>query len=112
MKEIRKIEFYKDYFIKFYTDLPVVTQTKYDYVFVLVRQAERIPIKFFKKISGTQNLYEIRVESQSNIYRTFCCLDGQNVVVLFNSFHKKSQKTPKIQIVKAQKLLKEYKHEK
>ena len=98
--------------LKFYLDLPSGVQKKYEFVFVILRQTERIPIKFFKKITGKTNLYEIRVESQSNIYRTFCCFDDNSIVVLFNSFQKKTQKTPVNQIKKAEKLKNEYYDEK
>ncbi len=108
MKEMRHIVFHGNHFIEFYVALPQAAQEKYDYTLVVVRQAERIPKKFFKKVAGTKKLYEIRVEADSNIYRKFCCLDGHKVVVLFNSFHKKSQKTPSRHISKALKLLKEY----
>ena len=108
MKELRQIKFYKDHFISFYLELPESVQKKYEYVFVIVKQAERIPVKFFKKISGKDNLFEIRVESNSNIYRTFCCLDGKSVVILFNSFQKKTRKTPPNQIKRAEKLQNEY----
>jgi phage-related protein len=70
--------------------------------------APRIPIKFFRHISGTDGLYEIRVEFESNIYRVFCCFDKGNLVVLFNGFQKKSQKTPKSEIDKALKIKEEY----
>ncbi|WP_442794547.1 type II toxin-antitoxin system RelE/ParE family toxin [Pelobium manganitolerans] len=31
----------------------------------------------------------------SNIYRIFCCFDKGEIIILFNAFQKKSQKTPK-----------------
>ncbi|MDR1225159.1 MAG: type II toxin-antitoxin system RelE/ParE family toxin [Tannerella sp.] len=39
-------------------------------------------------------LYELRMEYNSNIYRVFFIFDNDNIVVLFNGFHKKTQKTP------------------
>ena len=57
-------------------------------------------------------LYEIRVEYQSNIYRIFCCFDEGKLVVLFNGFQKKTQKTPKNELEKAIELMNEYFHEK
>ncbi len=39
-------------------------------------------------MKGTDGLYEIRVEFESNIYRIFCCFDKGNLVVLFNGFLK------------------------
>ncbi|WP_349677712.1 MULTISPECIES: type II toxin-antitoxin system RelE/ParE family toxin [unclassified Flavobacterium] len=50
----------------------------------------------------------IRVEYQSNIYRIFCCFDKGNLVVLFNAFQKKTQKTPNSELEKAIRLKKEY----
>ena len=73
-----------------------------------VTVAYRIPSKFFEHITGTDRLYEIRIEFESNIYRIFCCFDKGNIVVLFNGFQKKSQKTPKSEIDKALKIKKEY----
>jgi len=112
VKKLRQIEFFKKYFIEFYLSLPLGVQTKYEYVFVVIKQADQIPKKFFKKIQGYQNLFEIRVEYQSNIYRTFCCLDGNSVVVLFNSFVKKTNKTPSSVLKRAEKIKNDYFNEK
>jgi len=59
-------------------------------------------------MTGTDGLFEIRIEYQSNIYRIFCCFDKGNLVVLFNGFQKKSQKTPRKEIDKALKIKDEY----
>ena len=59
-------------------------------------------------MEGTDGLYEVRVEVGSDIYRIFCCFDKGNIVVLFNAFQKKTQKTPKQEIDLALKLKKEY----
>jgi len=59
-------------------------------------------------MEGTKGLYEIRIKSGSDIYRVFCCFDEGRIVILFNAFQKKSQKTPKKEIVKAIKLKEEY----
>ena len=59
-------------------------------------------------MSGTEGLYEIRVEIESNIYRIFCCFDKGNIVILFNGFQKKTQKTPKEEMDLALKLKDDY----
>lgn len=59
-------------------------------------------------LTGTDGLFEIRVEFEGNIYRIFCCFDKGNLVVLFNGFQKKTQKTPKKEIDFALKLKQEY----
>jgi len=74
----------------------------------LIKQVDRVPEKFLKHLTGTNGLYEIRVEYQSNIYRIFCCFDEGKLVVLFNGFHKKSQKILQKEIDKAQQLMKDY----
>jgi phage-related protein len=52
------------------------------------------------------------VEFQGNIYRIFCCFDDVHLVVLFNGFQKKSQKTPSNELDKAVKIMNEYFNEK
>jgi len=59
-------------------------------------------------LTGTNGLYEIRIEYQANIYRIFCCFDEGKLVVLFNGFQKKSQKTPQNEIEKVEQLMKDY----
>ena len=59
-------------------------------------------------MTGYVGLYAIRIEFESNIYRIFCCFDKGNLVVLFNGFQKKTQKTPKKEIEKAMRIMQEY----
>lgn len=59
-------------------------------------------------MAGYEGLFEVRIEYQSNIYRVFCCFDEGRLVVLFNGFQKKTQKTPKNEIDKAVRLMNEY----
>ena len=47
-------------------------------------------------------------EYESNIYRVFFIFDDGQIVVLFNGFHKKTQKTPKQEIEKALKIKEAY----
>jgi phage-related protein len=50
----------------------------------------------------------LRIEYNSNIYRIFFVFDEDKIVVLFNGFQKKSQKTPLSEIEKAIKIKNEY----
>lgn len=104
----RKIIFYKSHFIEFYQEQDQKTKGKIQYVFELIKQVDRVPDKFLKHLTGTNGLYEIRVEYQSNIYRIFCCFDEGQLVVLFNGFQKKSQKTPQKEIDKAEQIMNDY----
>jgi len=104
----RKIIFHGSYFADFYLEQPSKVQDKIEYVFRVIQKVERISKKFLVQIEGTDGLYEIRVEYSSNIYRIFCCFDEGNIVVLFNGFQKKTQKTPHFEIEKALRLKREY----
>ncbi|EFB30680.1 putative toxin-antitoxin system, toxin component, RelE family [Segatella oris F0302] len=53
-----------------------------------------IPSKFFRNIEGSEGLYEIRTEYGGNIYRVFCCMKTDAIVVFFQGFQKKTKKTP------------------
>lgn len=105
---IRKIIFHNNHFIEFYQNQDDKLKTKIQYVLELIKQVDRVPKKFLKHLTETDGLYEIRVEYQSNIYRIFCCFDEGKLVVLFNGFQKKTQKTPKGELEKAISLMKEY----
>lgn len=104
----RKIIFHGDHFMEFYLEQKPNVQEKIEFVFRIIRQVERVSKKFLDHMEGSDGLYEIRIEVGSNIFRIFCCFDEGKVVVLFNGFQKKTQKTPKNVIDKANKLMLEY----
>ncbi|MBI9068618.1 MAG: type II toxin-antitoxin system RelE/ParE family toxin [Salinivirgaceae bacterium] len=94
--------------MEFYLTLDLSVQEKIEYVFKVIRTVDMIPQKFLKHIEGTDGLYETRVKVGSDIYRVFCCFDAGRIVILFNGFQKKSQKTPKNEIDKALRFKQEY----
>jgi phage-related protein len=108
MESIREIVFYKEYFNDFFETLDNKAKDKVDEVLFMITILDRIPKKFFKSIEGIKGLYEIRIEFESNIYRIFCCFDKGKLIILFNGFQKKSQKTPSNELKKAEKILNEY----
>jgi phage-related protein len=104
----RQIIFHGQYFQNFYLEQTGKVQEKIEYVFKIIRTVQNVPKKFLDHITGTDGLYEIRIEFESNIYRVFCCFDKGNLIVLFNGFQKKTQKTPRKEIDLALKLKDEY----
>jgi hypothetical protein len=76
MEQQRTLLFFKNHFEVFFNSLPTKVQDKIDYVLFLITVADRIPRKFFEHITGTDGLFEIRIEFESNIYRIFCCFGG------------------------------------
>lgn len=106
MNSERRILVYKDYFLTFYRALEAGAQKKIDYVLDVIKMQDRVSEKFVKYIK--EGIYEIRASYNGNIYRAFFIFDEGNIVMLFNGFQKKSQKTPSKEIDKALELKKEY----
>ena len=104
----RHIVVYKNYFIDFKKTLTQQTLEKIYQVFLYIMTLDTIPATYLKSIKSVTGLYEIRVEESGNIYRIFCCFDEGNLVVLFNAFQKKTQKTPANEIDKAERIMNEY----
>ena len=102
----RKIITYGGYFERFIAGLTDGEIHKLDYVLSLLVTADRLPVKFIKFIRD--GLYELRITYNGNIYRVFFVFDDGCVVVLFNGFQKKTQKTPAGEIEKALKIKEEY----
>ena len=104
----RMIVPFKDYFKDFKRTLSKDVLMKIYQVFIYIMSEDIIPVKFLKKIEGVKDLYEIRIEHNGNIYRIFCCFDEGNLVILFNAFQKKTQKTPTSEIERAIRIKEEY----
>lgn len=104
----RTIVPFKDYFKEFKRTLSKDVLMKIYQVFIYIMSEDIIPVKFLKKIEGVKDLYEIRIEHNGNIYRIFCCFDEGNLVILFNAFQKKTQKTPTSEIERAIRIKEEY----
>ena len=102
----RKIKTYGGYFEAFKETLTEKEQDKIDYCLLLLKTRDRVPVKFITFIRD--GLYELRIEYNGNIYRVFFIFDDGNIVVLFNGFQKKTQKTPTNEIKKALKIKEEY----
>lgn len=108
----RTIIFYKNYFQDFFIKQKTKVKDKIIWTFELIEELQRVPETYLKHIENTEGLFEIRVQFGSDIFRIFCFFDQENLVVLANGFQKKSQKTPKQEIIKAIKIKDEYENEK
>ena len=105
---VRQVVVFEEHFKEFRKQLDRETLKKLYQVLTLIMTVTVIPAKFLKAIEGRAGLFEIRIEHGRNIYRVFCCFDKGNLVILFNGFQKKAQKTPKDQLDKAEALMKKY----
>jgi phage-related protein len=76
---------------------------KISFVFDLIEQIDIVPRKYFKKLKGTDDIWEVRIQHGNNIFRVLGFFDGKDLVVLNHAFTKKSQKIPKKEIAVAEK---------
>ena len=107
-KYVRQVVAYANYFKEFNKTLSKETLQKIYQIFTYIMTQEQVPVKFLKSITAVAGLYEIRVEEGGNIYRIFCCMDEGRLVILFNGFQKKTQKTPQGEIERAKRIMNEY----
>jgi len=108
MAKKRELFFFKNYFDKFYNGQTDKVQKKIIWTLKIIEEIDRIPEVYLKHLKNTSGLYEIRVQLGSNIYRIFCFFDMDNLVVVGHGFQKKTQKTPKQQIERAEQIKREY----
>lgn len=99
----RKIITYGGYFERFIETLSSKELIKLNYIISLLETEERMLVKFIR-----DGLYELRMEYNTNIYRVFFIFDDGHIVVLFNGFQKKTQKTPLGEIEKALRIKEDY----
>jgi phage-related protein len=109
---MRKTYVYGSDFWDFYYSQSPEVQDKIDWVIGLIRTLRMVPVKFFKHMEGTEGLFEIRIKLGSDIFRILCFFDEGNLIILLNGFQKKTDKTPKNEIEKAERLKKKYYEEK
>jgi phage-related protein len=107
-EQIREILYFEDHYLDFYKTLKPEVKKNFNWTLQLISTVERIPEKYFKHLTGTDGLFEIRVEVGSDIYRVFSFFDKGQLIILANGFQKKTQKTPKNEIELAEKLKKQY----
>lgn len=77
--------------------------TKIAWVLKLVRELGLVPAKYFKKLTNTDDIWEVRVDVGKNTFRLLGFFQGRKLIILTNSFQKKSQKTPMNEIKLAEK---------
>lgn len=107
-ERIRETYFYVNYYLDFYNSQNDKVKKKLNWVIDVIRTQRVLSKQYLKHLEGTSGLYEIRVQSANDIFRVFYCFDKGHLIVLFNGFQKKSQKTPRTEIERALRLMYEY----
>ena len=108
MNTKREIYFFRDYFEEFYDKQPEKVKKKIIWTFKVIEEIDRIPEVYLKHLKNTTGLYEIRVQVGTNIYRIFCFFDFDNIIVIGHRSQKKTQKTPKQEIERAEQIKRAY----
>ena len=112
MVKVRQVIQYKNYFEDFLLAQPKKVQDKIYKVIEIIESYQHISKTYLAPMKTHKGLFEARIKLGSNIQRVFCFFDKDKLVILLNGFTKKTQKTPKKEIDKAVRLMKEYYEEK
>ena len=78
------------------------------WVLQLIEEESAISTKFYKQLSNSDGIVEIRAQHGNNNFRLLGFEHNGTFVVLTNAFRKKDQKVPKKEIELAQSRKKEY----
>lgn len=92
-----------------------LSEKQRDRVLSALDQIERddsVPAHLFKKLTGTDGLWEVRVNHAGGTFRLLAFFDGPLIVVLVSGFAKKTQRLPVKEIVLAQERRRDYQRRK
>jgi phage-related protein len=93
---------------EFLDSLPDKHAQKVAWVMRLVERLDWVPEQFFKKLVGTEHLWEIRSQIGGKSYRFLGFFDGPTLLIVTNAFAKKQQKTPPREIALAEARRRDY----
>ncbi len=103
---MKKVIAYKHYYKDFMESLQRDEQLKVKRALTLFSTEDKIPRHFIENMG--EGLYQLRITLLKREARLFFIYDGNTLVVVFNCFIKKQNKTPKQEIEKAKRLIKDY----
>ena len=110
---MREIEFYKNQSGKspveeFLNSLSGKQAQKVIWTLKLIEELETVPKQYFKKLTNTDDIWEVRVQLSGNIFRLLGFVEEEKLIILNHAFQKKTQKTPVKEIKLSEKRKKEY----
>ncbi len=96
---MHEVNFYQSksgkYPIKEFLDsLPGKQAKKITWVLELFEDSSIVPKQYFRKLSGTDDIWEIRIIFSGNIFRLLGFFESNGNFIITNGFRKKTQKTP------------------
>jgi phage-related protein len=110
---VREIRFYRTAAGRspvgeFLDSLPGKQAQKIVWVLKLIEDLESVPAQYFKKLPGTEDLWEVRAQHGGETFRLLAFLDGSRLVVLASGFSKKTEKIPRQEISLAEERRRDY----
>ncbi|NOR58307.1 MAG: type II toxin-antitoxin system RelE/ParE family toxin [Sulfurimonas sp.] len=110
---MKEIKFYKTLSGKspiedFLNSLSSKEAQKVTWVLSLIEDMDNVSTKFYKKLSNSDGIIEVRAQIGTNNFRLLGFEDKGSFVVLTNGFKKKDQKVPKSEITLAERRKGEY----
>lgn len=92
----------------FLDSLPGPAARKITWVLNLVEDLDQVPAAYFKKLAGSEEIWECRVNFGTKSYRLFCFFAGNSLVVLTHGFLKKTRRAPRGEIERAERYRRDY----
>jgi len=74
----------------------------------LIEEIDSVPAQYFKKMQGTQDIWEVRVQVGSDTIRLLGFFFGSRALVLTNGFAKKTRRVPPREIALAEQRKRDY----
>lgn len=93
---------------QFLDSLTARQSVKVTWTLGLIEDLDVVPKQYFKKLTDTDDIWEIRVKVGRNNFRILSFFDGPRLVVLNHAFSKQTRKIPKPDIQLAEKRKRDY----
>ena len=74
----------------------------------VVKELPMVPRQYFKKLEGTQEIWEVRADLGNDAFRLLGFWDEGRLIILTNAFAKKTQNTPAREITLAEQRRADY----
>jgi phage-related protein len=78
------------------------------WVLRLIERVERVPRKYFQKLTDSEEIWECRVLTHKGLYRLFAFFATGDLLILTHGYVKQSRKTDPEEIDRAERYRQEY----
>ena len=93
---------------QFLDSLTARQSTKFTWTLRLIEELEFVPKQYFKKLVGTDDIWEVRVNVGGDTFRLLSFFDGPKLLVLNHAFAKQTRRIPRSDIRLAEQRKRDY----